>query len=124
MKTIYGLVGGLVTGFVAAVLATPRSGKETRSNLGEFTNDKWYDLRMAYQKLALKIGIGSRKKIADLTKEKKNEIEKNQKKTVVDPNARGEKESLEKVHEKSAATKAVDGPTAKSHLRKVPVNPK
>ena len=123
MRIIYGTIAGLLAGFIGATLLAPRSGKETRKNLDKSSSKYIKDLRMTYNRLANKVGLISDKKLADLNK--KTVTAYNSKNSNGSTNARvGDAKTLEKVHERSAATKAVDSPTDKSHLRKVPVNTK
>jgi gas vesicle protein len=123
MKMIYGIISGLFAGFVGAVLMAPNNGKATRKDINNFMDKRWFKAQMAYHKLGVKLGIGSRKKIADLTRERM-ESDKMKKNTGnADPLAR-DNDTLKEVHSKAAANKAVDNATAKSHLRKVPVKAK
>ncbi|MGK7390001.1 MAG: YtxH domain-containing protein [Candidatus Cyclobacteriaceae bacterium M2_1C_046] len=121
MKTIYGGIIGLVTGFVATILMTPKSGKETRNDIGSIADKSWFKTQMAYHKLAVKLGFGSRKKIADLTKERVDEANARKNGDNVDPTKRkDDKRTLEKIHSKSQATKAINSSNAKEPLKKVP----
>jgi gas vesicle protein len=124
MKIIYATITGLITGFIAAVFMAPDSGKETRKSLKGTVRKQWKDVRMAYNQSAFKLGLISEKKKADLNRKTVNAYNSKNKKASADPSTRRNDETLEKVHEKAAATKAIDSPTAKSTLRKVPVNPK
>lgn len=124
MRMIYGTITGLITGFIAAVFMAPRSGKDTRKSLNGALNKPWKNVRMAYNESAYKLGLISEKKKADLNRKTVNAFNATKKKTSADPSMGRNNETLEKVHEKAAAKKAIDSPTAKSNLRKVPVRPR
>lgn len=120
---IYGLIAGLLSGLIGSVLMAPRSGQETRKKLDKSLSKPIKDVRMSYNKLINKVGLISDKKLADLNK--KTVTAYNQKRNNGPKNGNvGDTKTVEKMHEKSGATKAVDSPSDKSHLRKVPVNVK
>ena len=121
MRVIYAAITGMITGFIAAFLMAPRSGRETRNEVNGTLRKQWKDLRMTYNEAAHKIGLISARKKADLNRKAVNAYNAKRKKAGAGPAAGRSNESLKKVHEKAGATKAVDSPTAKSGLRKVPV---
>jgi gas vesicle protein len=124
MKAIYAAIAGLITGFIGATVMAPRNGRETRKNINEVFNKQWKNVRMAYNESAYKLGLISEKKKADLNRETVTAYNAKNKKTNATPSGVRNNETLEKVHEKAAATKAVDSPSAKSSLRRVPVRAK
>lgn len=124
MKAIYAAITGLIAGFIGATFLAPRGGRETRKSLNKSFNKQWKDLRMTYNESAYKLGLISEKKKADLNRETVTAFNEKNKQGNATPSGVRNNETLEKVHEKSAANKAVDSPSAKSSLRRVPVRAK
>lgn len=120
MKTTLGAIAGVIVGFSISTVLAPRSGKETRRKLNKDLDYRLFKLQLAYYKLALQLGINTRAKIAEMTQARIEKDHQNAAKGNPDPYTNRDEETVQQAHEKEQAKKAVDGPTAKSHLRQVP----
>lgn len=116
MKTIYGGLIGLVTGFVTAILMTPNSGKETRKDIRKSVNEQAKNAKSGYEELALRLGLLSKQKRAELNKQKVKAQNKKINKNTVDPTVRDEKE-LQRYHENNAGDKVINSDTAKAKYK-------
>ena len=124
MKVINGVIIGLISGFIGSLFVAPRSGRETRNRISMAMNKPLKNVRMFYNELAFKLRLISEKKKADLNKATVTTYNERKNKNKVASPMPSNNTALKASHEKSAATKAVDSATAKSGLRKVPVNTK
>lgn len=101
----------------------PRSGRDTIKKMDKSFGKVNKDLRMSWNKLINRAGLICDKKLAELNKKTVTAYNNKRNNGSTKSNV-GNTQTVEKMHENSAATKAVDSPTDKSHLRKVPVNVK